>query len=350
MTSEMKVLFAPDWSSGVAYQKLLADALAAHGPEVSFLRDYRRIFPLWRLCKEMKFDLLHLHWPEAYYQRKGDRFDPLRAARFRIDLALATRGKALVVTAHNLHAHNRGDEWLARHNHGVAFRQAGAVIAHSEAARATLVNTFDVDPSRVHVIPHGDLSVTFPQMYAREEARRRLRLDSRPVCLVFGAVERYKGIEEILRYWRQARPGIRLAIVGKADTPEYGESIERAARDMPHVHLDLRRLTEDELALWLSATDCVLFNYRAILTSGAACLTRSLGVPLLLPASAHTVDLAEPDPRVTRFEELDTHFSLKLLAAVQQGTSYENAQTWRDHTSWDRVARLTAEAYREALE
>ncbi len=349
MTPDLKVLFAPDWSDGVAYQRLLADALAAHRAEVSFLQGYKRALPLWRLCQEQNFDILHLHWPEAYFPRKDDRFDRARTARFWADLALATRNRGLVVTAHNLHAHNRGDEPLVKFNHGVAFRHAGAVIAHSEASRSLLVETFRVEPECIHVIPHGDLSTTFPPLPSRTEARQHLRLDSRPVCLIFGMVEKYKGIEEALEYWKTARPGVRLAIVGKPHCPEYGNSISRAASGVPNVHLDLKRQTDEELALWLGAADCVLFNYRTILTSGAACLTRSLGIPLLLPSRIQTVDLAEPDPRVIRFDAFNSDFALKLLTAVKQGTSHESASNWRDQTSWARVAQLTAEVYRTAL-
>src|SRR4051794_17231135 len=116
----MNVLFAPDWRDGVAYQRLLAEALEAHGVRVSFLRDYRRGLPLARLvrdrAREAPVDLLHLHWPEAYYPHKGDGLDWFRCARYPLDLALARWGRGLVVTAHNLHAHNRPDEPIARRN------------------------------------------------------------------------------------------------------------------------------------------------------------------------------------------------------------------------------------------
>src|SRR4051812_30121992 len=67
----MNVLFAPDWRDGVPYQRLLAGPLEEHGVRVSFLRDYKRGLPLARLVRERArqapVDILHLHWPEAYY-------------------------------------------------------------------------------------------------------------------------------------------------------------------------------------------------------------------------------------------------------------------------------------------
>ena len=80
----MNVLFAPDWRDGVPYQRLLAEALEQHGVRVSFLRDYKRGLPLARLVRERArqepVDVLHLHWPEAYYPSKATaRLVPLRA-------------------------------------------------------------------------------------------------------------------------------------------------------------------------------------------------------------------------------------------------------------------------------
>jgi hypothetical protein len=112
------------------------------------------------------------------------------------------------------------------------------------------------------------------------------------------------------------------------------------------VRLELRRLAEPELAAWLSAADCVLFNYQTILTSGAACLTRSLGIPLLLPRSATTVDLSEPDERVARFDGLDDRFSKTLSGLCAKSTDFASAAQWRNCCSWDRIAEATAAIYR----
>ena len=50
----MEIVFAPDWREGVPYQRLLADALSAHGVRVTFLDGYRRVFPLRRLLSYLK--------------------------------------------------------------------------------------------------------------------------------------------------------------------------------------------------------------------------------------------------------------------------------------------------------
>lgn len=345
----MNVLFAPDWRNGVPYQQLLAEALEKHGVHVSFLCHYKRVLPLTRLLRITPTDLFHLHWPEAYYPRLRDRWDKFRRARFSFDLALATRNKPFVLTAHNLCEHNLHNLSFARINYAAAYRRANLIFAHSTAARAELVRTYRVDEKKVRVVPHGDLSVVMPPPIPRDEARAKLGLPAGPICLMFGAVEPYKGQEEVLAYWKKARPSAHLLIVGKAGSPEYGQTIREFAADIPNVTLHFQWLSDAELAQFLCAADCALFNYRSIFTSGAASLARSWGLPILIPSRLHTVDLGEPDPRVFRFEAFDAQFPEKLAAALAIAPDYQAAAGWREEISWPRVAELTAAGYREVL-
>jgi len=345
----MQILFAPDWRSGVPYQRLLAEALEGYGAHVSFLSHYKRVLPLARLMRLTHTDLLHLHWPEAYYQRKNDRWDKFRRARFITDLALATWRTPFVLTAHNLCEHNLQDLPFARANYSAAYHRARLIFAHSAVARTRLKETYGVDESKVRIIPHGDLSVVMPPPIRQEEARARLGLPAGPVCLMFGTVEPYKGQEDVIAYWKEVRPPARLLIVGKPDSAEYGQSLRQLAAGEPNITLHFQWLTDPELALFLCAADCALFNYRTIFTSGAAALARSWGLPILLPTRLDTVDLAEPNPRVFRFESFDTKFLQKLSSALATPPNFDAAENWREQTSWSHVAELTAAGYREVL-
>lgn len=341
----MKVIFAPDWRAGVPYQALLAEALARRGVAVDFLSLYRRGLPLARGCARREFDWLHLHWPEAYYQGKGDALDWLRVARFPIDLSLATRGHRLALTAHNLRAHNVGSAAGMERCTRAAYARADVVFAHSLAAKEELSAEFAVEPARIVVVPHGDLSVTLGPPLERAQARAQLGLDARPRVLMFGTVEPYKGIEAMIEFWRAQQPGAELHIVGRPWNPAYASALRAQAVEVPGVHLHLGWLDDPALRRWLSAADAAVFNYRAIFTSGAATLARSYGLPLLLPARLHTVDLAEPDPRVFRFTDLGEDFAAQLSLALAVPRDFSAAAPWREATSWDRVAELTAAAY-----
>ena len=342
-------VFAPDWRGGVQYQRLLAEALPAHGVRVSFLAGYKRVFPLRRLMRRRTGDILHLHWPEAYYPAKGDAWDWFRRARFPFDLAGAVRNRALAVTAHNLHAHNRADEPFAVRNSRAAFRMARVIFAHSEIARQRLIGTFDLSPDKIRIIPHGDLSVTLGAPVSAAEARAALGLKDGRLALVFGAVEPYKGQEELIAWWKETKPDATLAIVGKPHTDEYRAHIAQLTNGVPNIITHFEWLDDAQLKLWLCAADAAIFNYRQIFTSGAANLARSWGLPMLLPKRLDTVALDEPSPFVQRFERIDSDFAAKLDAAFHTTPDFATAADWRADCTWDTVARITADGYRMAL-
>ena len=345
----MEVVFAPDWREGVPYQRLLAEALSAHDVSVTFIEGYRRIFPLRRLLQTRRCEVLHLHWPEAYYPAKSDGWDWFRRARFALDLKGATRQCVLATTAHNLHAHNRANEPFAAFNTRAAHTRAGVVFAHSEIAKQRLVETFAISPERIRVIPHGDLSVTLGAAVSKTDARRALGLNDGKLALLFGAVEPYKGQEEVVSWWKSARPDVTLAIVGNPATPAYRVLLENEIGGTPAIISRFGWLADDELKLWLSAADVTVFNYRQIFTSGAANLARSWGLPIVLPSRLDTVELDEPSPFVHRFQSFETDFAACLHHALEVPSSFSSAKTWRESRSWDAVARLTADGYRMAL-
>lgn len=344
----MEVVFAPDWRNGVPYQRLLAEALAAHGVNVTFLEGYKRVFPLRRLLATRQCDILHLHWPEAYYPRRGDAWDWFRRARFAYDLRGATRRCKLATTAHNLRAHNRGAESFAHRNTRAAHRTAGAVFAHSPVAKDRLIASFDLTPENVHVIPHGDLAVTLGAPVSQAEARATLGLGPGKLALIFGAVEPYKGQEEVIQWWRTAQPGCTLAIVGKPCDDTYAAHITSTIGSASDFVTRFGWLPDDQLRLWLCAADVAIFNYREIFTSGAANLARSWGLPILLPERLDTVTLDEPHPTVRRFKDF-TDFGPQLATLLQIAPDFAAAAPWRKACSWDEVARITATAYQRAL-
>lgn len=345
----IEVIFAPDWRAGVPYQRLLADALTAHGVRVAFLEGYRRILPLRRLLKARRCDVLHLHWPEAYYPVKNDAWDWFRRARFAFDLAGASQRCVLATTGHNLHAHNRANEPFAARNMRAAHRRAGVVFAHSEIAKQRLVEAFAISPERIRVIPHGDLSVTLGEPVSKADARRALGLKDGKLALLFGAVEPYKGQEEIVSWWKSAKPDVALAIVGKPISAAYHAHMENEITNVPGVISRFGWLADEELKLWLCAADVTVVNYRQIFTSGAANLARSWGLPIVLPTRLDTVDLDEPSPFVHRFRNFETDFTDCLRNALRVAPDFCAAKAWREARSWDTVARLTAEGYRAAL-
>ena len=225
----MRVLFAPDYRDGLPYQTLLADALSQHGVEVSFLSDYYRGLPLFRGTRARASDIVHVHWPEKYFERQGDRWDSLRVARYPLDCWLTAHYRPIVLTAHNLFPHGRSDERGVFRNVRCTAQSAKAIFVHSEVARQRVRATFGLSDNLIHSIPFGDHAVTMGTPLPRDQARMQLRLPhDAKVCLVFGTVSPYKGSDELVKFWIENDLRYRLVVVGRILSRSFCEQALRA--------------------------------------------------------------------------------------------------------------------------
>lgn len=344
---EIDVIFAPDFREGCPYQQLLADALQPCGINVRFLSWYRRVMPLWRGTHDFGPGLpLHLHWPHPYLGRTSRLRHLLQTWRFPFDLSLACRKRPLIVTAHNLYPHNRSQEAAVRRAVKSFYRRADAVIVHSDSAAEQIAGEFGVGSERIHVIPQGSTGDELGEPISRDTAREQMNLPlNEPICLMFGVIDRYKGIEEVVRYWQVQSPSALLVLAGKPVTDEYQREMTQLIGDASNIRLLPEFFSPEHLAALISAADCCLFNYREILNSGSILIPRSWGIPVLLPERLGTLALGEPNPRVVRFGNFDTDFPARLQQALDAGRDYQAAKSWRDETSWRVAARRTAEIY-----
>ena len=340
----MKAIFAPDLRDFVPYQQLLSDALEKKNVQVSFVPGYRRVLPLSRSVSPLDGDLFHLHFID--YLVKHNQRDLFRKLRLLPDLYIATRRMPLVYTVHDLFPTEWPEDWVNRMLIRNFLRSASALFLHSRVAKNVVCERFDVPDNRCHVVPHGDTSGFYGTPLPHHIARAQVGLGDEKICLAFGTIVPSKGIEELVRFWIESKPDAVLAIVGHAFDSDYGQRISRLAARAPNIHVRLGFQSNSQVCAWLSAANCAVLNYRTIFTSGAACLIRSWGVPLLLPNRLATIDLYEPHSLVFRYESLEEDFLPALSKALSQGPDYSAAESWRQETAWEAVAEKTAAIYR----
>lgn len=118
--------------------------------------------------------------------------------------------------------------WMER----TAIEGADAVIAVSQETRTDVLNNFDVDPGRLHVIHNGiDLDEYTPAKSAEAVEARGVD-PSRPYVLFVGRITRQKGIIHLVDAIRHIDPSIQVVLLaGAPDTPEIAaEMKQRVAR------------------------------------------------------------------------------------------------------------------------
>src|SRR5207237_217307 len=80
------------------------------------------------------------------------------------------------------------------------YERADAVVVHSHHGRERLVVDLEIDPEKVHVIPHG--AFTHLAELDGWPLPDELASVEKPVVLFFGLLRPYKGVDTLLEAWR----------------------------------------------------------------------------------------------------------------------------------------------------
>jgi len=258
-----------------------------------------------------------------------------------LDRHLLPTGRPLVITAHDVLPRERV---AGSHRAQAALlKRFDAVITHSQAGRARLVDEAGLDPERVHVIPHGAFShlAALPAGPLPHE----LPATTKPVVLYFGLIRPYKGLDVLLEAWR----GIEDAELWVVGRPRFDIAPLRATAPA-NVRWVPRYVSDLELAACFRRADLVVLPYREIEQSGVLATALAFAKPLLVSdvggfrdvAQAGAARLVPPgDPQALRAALRD------LLAnpAGRKDLGDAAAALATGSAAWENVAKQTSALY-----
>lgn len=334
------------------YQRLLAAAQREAGVSVDFAATLGEAAVGgapggWRR-------ILHLHWlPRGFL---GPR-NLLEFARFSRGVRRFRRGPGTVIwTVHNLYAHESKNRRRERRLTEFVLRQCSGVIVHAPSAGRMLRREFE--PARnkpVATIPHGNYIDCYPRTVKRAEARGRLGIGpDEPVVTFLGHIRRYKGVENLLRAFRNvAPPAARLVIAGRPADPGTGRLVRELIGRDPRILFFPGLVPDAEIQVYLEAADVVALPYLNVLTSGAAVLAMSFGKACVAPRSGCLPDMlstqeeflydpADPNGLPATLERALGDPELVRACGARNLT---RAAEW----SWKHVAAQTIAFYRECV-
>jgi glycosyltransferase involved in cell wall biosynthesis len=229
------------------------------------------------------------------------------------------------------------------------YGRMDAVIAHSEHGAARLRDEVGIDPARVRVIPHGvfDYLTALPQ---EKPLPPELEDASGPVILFFGLLRSYKGLDTLLRAFREVE-GAELWIVGNPRMEI--EPLHRLAAEAPGRVRFLTRFVDDaEIPAIFRRADLVVLPYRDAEHSGVLYTGLAFGKPLVLStvggfpevAATGAALLVRPeDP--TRLAEALSELAADADARVRLAKAASEAAA--GPYSWNAVATQTLALYRD---
>ena len=289
----------------------------------------------WREALSGRYDVFHVHWPDALISGgRSSRLAARRAMFAALLLRLKLQGIPVVRTLHNPAPHeslSKIDEWLIKR------------LDHLTKGWIRL------NP-HTHSPDHGELTTVLLGHY-RNWFPADPYVTGEPGRLVnFGLIRPYKGVAELISAFGQCPdPGLRLSIIGAPNTPELRDRLEHLASSDSRVSLTLSHVNDDDLAREVRRASLVVLPYKEMHNSSALLLALSLNRPVLVPESEVTQSLiAEVGPGwVLTYQGDLTPDS--IIAASEAAEPDRQDSPDLSQREWNHVAELHLGVFAEAL-
>lgn len=245
--------------------------------------------------------VLHLHWTHGVLAGIEDEVAGRAAiARFldRIDRFLEAGGK-LAWTVHNVVPHDARLHDLEAELQQAIVDRAGTVHILAAGTVSAVADWFTIPPDKIVHVPMPSYLGVYPDFCSRAEARHRLGIaEDEVVYGLIGAIKPYKGLTALLDAFDSVtsadpRPR-RLLVAGAPDRADVTRDFLERCRDHPLVTLHARRIPDDELQLFLRATDVAVLPYADVLNSGVLLLALTFGLPVIVPAEGGLAEEVAP--------------------------------------------------------
>jgi beta-1,4-mannosyltransferase len=286
-----------------------------------------------RTLARMRFDVMHVHWPEVLVRGRSRFAVALRCfGLVLVTWILRLRRVPIVRTVHNVTPHEAGsrlEAWALR------------VLDRATTLFVTINPTTVAPLERSVYIPHGHYRDRFASFDHEDAVSGRF--------VYAGLIRPYKGVEALMRAFVELDDAdATLRIVGKP-TPELRGEVERAAAACASISARLEFVPDADLVAEITAGSLVCLPYHELHNSGIMLVALSLGRPVLVPDTESTRALGAEvgDEWVIRYEGALT--PTVLGDALRIASATRGSEPMLDGRDWHRVADSYGAAFLEAL-
>ncbi|WP_157096444.1 glycosyltransferase [Microbacterium arborescens] len=292
----------------------------------------RFVFFTWRNALLGRYDVFHVHWPEALVRAKRAPVRVIKSLLFALLLArIRLLGTRVVRTHHNITPHASG---------GAVEKHLCGILDTLVDTRVVLNTVTPVPPgARTVEIPHGDYIETFGR---HGPAQRESGL-----AICFGRIEPYKRVDLLARAFGGVSQEWRLRIVGRA-APEVRRHLEDVIGAEERVIGRFEFVSDADLVREVTAASVAILPYAEVHNSGVALVALSLGTPIIARTSA-SMTLLQGEVGSEWVYLLEDEISTEALQGVLQDVARDSRRRasrppFRNR-DWHRVGTMYGEEF-----
>ncbi|MFX1378930.1 MAG: glycosyltransferase family 4 protein [Promethearchaeota archaeon] len=323
--------------------------------EVIFPRkEYKNLF-LFRNLLFSKTRILHIHflYSAGFYAKTLLQFI-LKYFIFIIDIYLVKYilKTKIIWTVHNLYSHKAFFPKIEKLGKNFFSKKVNYIICHCKNAKRLVQKEFGVNPAKIHIIPHGNYINSYKNSISREVARKKLNLHNDDfIFLFFGRIRPYKGVGNLIKSFKSihVNENLKLLIVGKVFKPQISKILIENTLDDERIILNLKRIPDDAIQIYMNASDVVVTPYIDVLTSGQVLLAMSFGKPIIAPKLGCIIDILDekgsfiynPDVSNSLLQSLEKAITLRTNLLQMGNYNLELVKKF----DWKRIVVETIEIY-----
>ncbi|MEK6902942.1 MAG: glycosyltransferase family 4 protein, partial [archaeon] len=216
---------------------------------------------------------------------------------------------------------------------------------------------FGVSLERIHVNPHGNYDFYNDQPLSQVDARKKIGIPvSAKVMLSFGNLRKYKGFEDLIQSFKEAKkkiPDLYLVIAGKPWNVEMRKGIEDQLKGEKSVLLAFDYIPSSDIKYYFNSADVVMLPYHEFSgQSGPGNIALAFGKPLIVSRVGGLPELVLDESTIVEPHDVKGLTKCIEIVFTKKGMLSKlskDALVLKKKYSWDTITQQTLQVYRETL-